>query len=268
MAFARQDSRFHCCTQKNQGVSAARNRGLQLASGEFIAFIDADDVVDPDYCAVLLSACQDADIAVCDVAVEKAGQEVRRFTMQDTVLNRQQALEKLLLRREINSGPCGKLFRRAVIGEVRMPPLTTYEDILFDLEVFSRAETIAVTAQTQYHYLDNAESAMHSMLRSPSRDIITATDRLMAWLMQHPEMDPGCCYITLSHLMQYVQMIAEHRPADGRPFLQGAQRLYRTYAGPLLHCAAFPWKEKVVYLLFAWGIAYHRGRLVLVRHLI
>ena len=52
--FAKKDSRFHVIHQKNQGQSAARNAGLKIASGDFINFIDSDDVVDKNFIAKLL----------------------------------------------------------------------------------------------------------------------------------------------------------------------------------------------------------------------
>ena len=65
--YAKKDRRFIVINQKNMGVSAARNTGLEIASGENIAFIDSDDWIHPQYFEILLKMqeiCK-SDISVC-----------------------------------------------------------------------------------------------------------------------------------------------------------------------------------------------------------
>lgn len=50
--FVQKDSRVHVFHQRNQGVSAARNKGIELAQGKYIAFVDADDWLDLNVCSV------------------------------------------------------------------------------------------------------------------------------------------------------------------------------------------------------------------------
>ena len=258
--FEKEDSRFHYYAQENQGVAAARNNGLQYASGDYIAYLDADDVIDTNYCEALLDACTDADISVCDIVAEVDQKEISRFTMSDCRLTSKQALDRLLMRREINSGPCGKLYRRNVIGDIRTPKLKAYEDILFNAKVFENAQVIGVTDKTQYHYIENSQGAMSSFFKTPSNDIVIATDALMQFIIKHPELDAGCCYITLSHLMQYVYMILEKDLRKGREFLKAAQSVYKKYMPQIVSCPKFPWKEKLLYVMFAWGFLYNKKK--------
>ncbi len=62
--YAHQDSRIKVIHQKNQGQSAARNRGLKLATGDFISFIDSDDKIDKNFISKLLAPYEDDDTAV------------------------------------------------------------------------------------------------------------------------------------------------------------------------------------------------------------
>lgn len=257
------DGRFRLISQKNSGVSAARNRGIACASGEYITFLDADDEIPSNYLQELLGAltAYNAPMAVCDVAMISSGEEVSRFTLESGVISRSQALNHLLSRRHINSGPCAKLFRREILLGLSFPPLRVYEDIPFVTEAMCRCDCIAVTDQTEYRYLQNSGSAMGTLSRKPSMDIIKATEWLLDFLKNHPELDATCFYISVSHLMQYVQMIIEDSQMQAPEFLRGARRLIRKCIPEIVGCSAFPAREKVVFVLFAFGWLYHRKKI-------
>ena len=138
-AMAAHDARFRVIHQVNSGVSAARNHGMQLAEGSFLTFLDADDEIPADYLKVLSDVQRqtNADVVVCDVVIVQDGKEMRRFTTEDSLLSQTDALNLLLTREKINSGPCAKLMRRSILSEIQFPPLKAYEDIIFVKDVFN-----------------------------------------------------------------------------------------------------------------------------------
>ena len=73
-AWANKDSRIQVIHKPNGGLSSARNAGLDMATGEFIAFVDSDDYVEPDYIATMIDAAQKnhADLVMCSVFHEDA----------------------------------------------------------------------------------------------------------------------------------------------------------------------------------------------------
>lgn len=257
------DARFRCIHQENGGVSSARNHGLQEVKGEYVTFLDSDDHIDRNYLKTLLTACtgQRADIAICDVIAEQNGKELYRFSHPVDLLTQRETLNQLLTRRQINSGPCAKLFRREILEGLAFPPLKTYEDILFVKDAICHAQHIAITDQTAYHYIDNSNGAMSAFLKTPSLDIITATDTLLSFILSRSDLSPDCFYITASHLMQYVQPMLSCPAGQNMNFISAAQTLYHKYCKGILSCRAFPWKEKLVYLAFAKGWTYHDRKL-------
>ncbi len=254
LAAAQEDPRICYVYQENAGVSAARNRALTKASGDYIAFLDADDSIDSTYFEQLLGTCVSADISICDVSVEtRSGRRLSIFSAGDQRLTALRAMELLLTRQKINSGPCGKMFRREIIADLQFPPLKAYEDILFVRDAFARANIVASTSQTAYHYYQNSESAMDQQRKTPSLDVAAATTDLMEYIVGHSELDPRCFYITVSHLYQYVLGLDRSIPR-GNEFVHAVRRLYRKFWTCIVKCPAFPWKERILYLLFASGL--------------
>lgn len=252
------DPRFRTITQSNKGVSAARNHGLQEANGAYIAFLDADDMIPENYLEALYGALIEhhAQMSVCDVAVIEGGQETGRFTCKKPVLSRMDVLNRLLCRREINSGPYAKLFCREVIQGTLFPPLKAYEDILFVADAVCNCCHIASTDQTEYRYEQNQAGAMSTFCKMPSMDMIQATRMLLVLIEKLEGPDPGCLYTTLSHMMQYALPLIGNRTHEAQQFVLECQMLIREYRGKIRRCPAFPWKEKVVFLLFGSGWLY------------
>ena len=254
---AKKDLRFQYYYQENKGVSIARNNGLRRAKGEYIAFVDADDEIDKNYLETLMCACKYSDIAVCDMVVESNGIEVKRFTGEYDKLPREQAINLLLSRKIISSGPCAKLFKRDIIGKIVFPELKTYEDMLFNLYVFFNAATVTITSKTQYHYIENSQGAMSGMKKAPSKDIIDASDQIMQFIVKSKDIiEPECLYVTISHLFQYVLAMVLGKSKWDVGFLMESRLMYKKYLGNILNCTAIPMKEKIVFVCFVFGWIY------------
>lgn len=251
------DRRIHYYYQENAGVSSARNYGLQKAQGEYIAFLDADDEIEQNYFEELLNASTDVDIIVCDVIGEtEEGKQLFQFSLDNQILTQIEALNYLLTRKGINSGPCAKLFKREIVEKLEFPSLRAYEDILFVVEAFCNARKIAVINSTAYHYIQNQDSTMNNFVKIPSFDIIVATERIMRILLENKALNTDCQYITLSHLYQYVIPLIS-KSEWHISFISEVQRLFRKYYRYIFMNKSFSWKEKIIYMLFCLGWTYN-----------
>ena len=258
----RNDKRIRYISQTNQGVSAARNLGIKESQGDYITFLDADDEIDTNYLYELYNACQDVDISICKVIVEtEDGKITREFDPEYKKISAVQSLELLLLRKQINSGPCAKLFKKTVLDYIEFPPLRAYEDILFNVLAFSKVSSVRCINTTAYHYIQNINSAMGGFLKMPSLDIINATDSIMQFLNVNKEVSRECEYITLSHLFQYVLPMLDAKKTENS-FIKESVKLYKKYYLKILKNKYFIWKEKVVYGLFCLGIGYLNGKFI------
>ncbi|MBE6922620.1 MAG: glycosyltransferase family 2 protein [Ruminococcaceae bacterium] len=160
--YAAKDNRIRVIHQENQGLSGARNAGIDIARGEYITFIDSDDLVDMRYLEILLDTAKEgAAVAVCrhrefsDSNQLTAWQgEVSRKTF-DTV----DAVETMYNGSVwIPVNACGKLICRGLIGDTRFPVGRLHEDQAFTPYILYRAEKTVSCNAILYHYRVNPVS--------------------------------------------------------------------------------------------------------------
>lgn len=154
--------------QNNQGVSAARNRGIELANGKYIMFVDSDDTIKKNCLRYLY---RKAEQKKCDVLVFGGKTDIAFCApewMRMALYTRNKDYEKFapeILYNETGSQPsaCNKLFRRECIGNVRFPEtISIAEDMTFNFILFPTMNKISFVKKRVYLYrISNIDSAMH-----------------------------------------------------------------------------------------------------------
>ena len=131
--YAHRDSRISVIHQNNQGVSAARNTGMQKAAGEYICFVDADDTVDREYLSILQHWMPAGGLAVCEV---RRGNHVT-YTENSDRMTPEEAQVSALSGSGIKGYAPGKLLDAGVIREHGLSfsgDLAIGEDFLFVIQ--------------------------------------------------------------------------------------------------------------------------------------
>ena len=175
-AAAAKDSRIRVIHQKNRGLSGARNAGLDAAEGEWIAFVDSDDTIMPDFCAKLYHAAQEAgaQMAVCNYRqVDEALTPIREqyLHVRREVLTPEQALEHSTLLPYMVVW--NKLYHRSIFAQLRFAEGKLNEDTLLIAYAYEKADRIANIPDALYLYRKVAGSIVNSKvtLRQQNRPI-------------------------------------------------------------------------------------------------
>lgn len=133
-AFCDRDPRFKYHKQENQGVSAARNKGLELAQGDYVAFFDADDVIPPDALEQLYRAAREesADLAIGIMSELKADDNTK-VNSHTKALSKNKDIQKYDTNLIWSFSLANKLFKRQIIeaNHLRFAPIHHTEDGLF-----------------------------------------------------------------------------------------------------------------------------------------
>lgn len=165
----KRQSRIRYFYQENQGVSAARNKGLALANGKYVMFVDADDYIKKNSLAFLYRTAEkfNTDILVFGGTTDcplKTPEWIRYAFYTKNKIYNQFSPKVLLEENGVRPSVCNKLFRRSIIGNRRFPEnICIAEDLVFLFLVFPVAKNICFCKKKIYCYrIANELSAMHT----------------------------------------------------------------------------------------------------------
>lgn len=172
-SYQKLDNRIKLINQKNQGVSVARNTGLNMANGEYVGFVDADDYIEKDMYEVLYKSAKknDCDVVVSNFESELGGHKIitnYSFPL-NTVLKRNYIEKELLpyfLKKDDLNTVWNKIYNNKVIrvNNVNFPEKVALgEDGMFNIQFFSHASTMIYVDYTGYHYKEIAGSATRNI---------------------------------------------------------------------------------------------------------
>ncbi|MEV4533274.1 glycosyltransferase [Asanoa sp. NPDC049518] len=153
--WAARDTRFRVVHQANAGLGAARNAGAALATGAYLAFVDADDVLPPYAFEVLVNALErtGSDFASGNVALLTDGRltpsPLHRGTHRETRLAVDPREHRYLVYDRL---ACNKVWRRSLWGETRFPEGVHYEDIPVTVPLYGRARSVDVIDLPVYYW--------------------------------------------------------------------------------------------------------------------
>lgn len=156
-AYAERDSRLIVIHQKNAGLIMVREKGISMATGDYIGFVDGDDAVEPDmYERLLKNALEfNADISHCGLCVywDANTKEMHYGTGNKMVQTSEEALCSLLQSTSFDPSLCNKLYKKSLMADSCLDlTIQSNEDMLRNFVLFSRAKTIVYEDFCGYQY--------------------------------------------------------------------------------------------------------------------
>lgn len=165
-AWTAKDDRIKVIHKENGGLSDARNAGLAIASGEYIAFVDSDDWLTDSYMSFLYRGISEtnADICACDVFFTY-GEEPERSDKQDwqcRVCKTEDAIRDILQGSGFRAVACNKLYHRNILKGEQYPVGKHHEDEFLTYKLLAKAERLAYVNTPLYCYYQRSDSIMRS----------------------------------------------------------------------------------------------------------
>lgn len=171
---------IHTIHKENAGQGVARNVALESCKGEYLAFVDSDDSIEPCYIEKMVNACElnNADMCVCGY-VSDSGLRKVPFSPGCRVLDSEKLMESYLTTPDIGGMPWNKLYRKHIFEELRFPPLRANEDAYLMADIIHRAEKTVVIADALYVQYIRAGSTERSGFSERRLCLLTADLHLM-----------------------------------------------------------------------------------------
>lgn len=234
--YEKKDSRVKVVHKENGGLGLARNSGLDIATGEYIAFVDSDDYVTEDMCEKLMSAATEyhADIVYGGIFYDENGVIKRRPGVQQPVIWKDEAVKDFLLdliamkpeeKQDtiIEVSVWKAIFRKRIFDDhsIRFVSEREFisEDIIFDIDYISKARSVVLIPDPVYYYCTNPNSLSKSFRTDRfERTIIMYLEikRKLEKLYKSEAVEERCDRYLIANARTNMKSIVRHKSVIGK----------------------------------------------------
>ncbi|MGL5549111.1 MAG: glycosyltransferase family 2 protein [Culicoidibacterales bacterium] len=213
--YAKKDQRIRVIHQENQGVSAARNTGLNWIKGEYIGFIDPDDFIEKDMFKKLYTLCieNNAQIGVCNFQREIKGRRITNNSQKyEKKLTTKEALEELFKGELYRFSLCNKIFQRHLFMNITFPEGRIHEDLATTYRLFGKAKNTIYTNYAGYIYTVRENSILNKKYNENRLESFIAWNEILEYMNEQfrelmPQVVASYSYWCIDNLAYIVKQV-------------------------------------------------------------
>lgn len=253
------DSRIRAHHKENGGASSARNAGIALATGEYLAFADSDDYLEPYVYEELFRALTEGDYPAAQISRDEVDEDGKRLPdicippEKEWFCDSETFLKELLLHRG-DCSFCTKLFPREVFGAHRFPEGELNEDFRLLVEILQEIAGIAILPKQGYHVVCRETSTTRTRTKdSFSRvfiDIVDNADRMQTLVDEkYPALHAYAIRFNLYQRLDYLLHVPISQMRSDNAFYGGVKTYLRRHFFDTLKNPYLTKKNKMYLLL-------------------
>ena len=233
--WAEKDERIRVIHKENGGLADARNAGMDIATGDYIGFVDSDDWIEPNMYEVLLKNAlkYDADISRCGLSVNCENGENNQWRETEFsevhVLDNFEYTRRVIQGGYLNGAVWNKIYKKETVGSYRfMTEDGASEDIMFNNRVSSQMSVCVCEDLPLYNYLRRAGSITISEFGYGAFSIIRAKEHFLNQYKEYEDIYPLCIksYVTSAFIV-LSGVITNQKCLDKYDFLRNGILQYK-----------------------------------------
>lgn len=230
--YAKRDKRIHVVHTENKGAASARNKGLDLATGKYIAFVDGDDylaenMLDKLYKVITQENC---DVVVCDFLNLHANSD-KDFSLQlsDSKVSGREILSHL--KNQKNYGVWtivwNKLYKKEILKDLRFPEGKYFEDEIFSDQLYLICNEVQVISDVLYYHRVLETSTMNTQKIRNYLDLIDAFQLRINLYLENRLSDDEVYKVLIYMLEPYTKCAKADFMGNDKERLKQAKRFIR-----------------------------------------
>ena len=189
---------------KHGGSSIARKKGLDIAKGDYIGFVDSDDYINDRYYEILIREIEDNDIICSDIQV---GNKIKRNKYEDNIIDSDKAKLSIFNQEGVYQYLVNKIYKRELFDNVYFPQADMIgEDFIVVLQVIDKARSIKTINNNLYYYDFNEDSQSRSMFCDKHRNMYEEFNKLLIQYKDNEFLNPLKRYILIHYMAILVSM--------------------------------------------------------------
>lgn len=191
--FARNDTRIKVIHKINGGLSQARNTGMKIMTGEYITFVDSDDILENDFVEEMLRIINkyNAQVAICKNSTFEKGGALNsgHVEISERCFDAADAIKNMLYQKDFDVAAWGKMYHKDTLIGISFPDGLIHEDIPTTYKALLRCQKVAFTTRELYRYQIRKESIENQKFTIKKMDCIkTAQMMLDDIMLNYPEL--------------------------------------------------------------------------------
>ena len=181
--YAKRDKRVVVIHKSNGGLSDARNKGLDVAKGDYVMFVDSDDWIELETCSIIIGLAVKYEVDVVSFGIQLVGEkgiyEIQRVPYSRIISSYEGVVAMVYQqkRKGILNYVCNKIFKKILFENIRFPLGALFEDQDVTYKLIHKANLIYVTEQVFYNYYQREGSIMSNFYHPRSLH-----DRIQIWM--------------------------------------------------------------------------------------
>lgn len=182
--WSKRDNRIRVFHQTNRGLAAVRNKGIELATGDYIAFVDSDDWISFDTYGYMLNLMDHYDADIVDISICETFNDNPKTDLNSpiiTLFEGKDIIYNYMLCGISAKSPysaCRKLYKLSSINNIRFEVGIINEDIIFNYLVLLNAKRIVKSTKKCYYYFQDGESTTRGGLKQRDFDLLKVSKKL------------------------------------------------------------------------------------------